>query len=92
MGILAFAAERPKLVDRRRKRKDASWDKAVVPVALFERRLSAKADIPGLQGCHFRRLVDVFVDALNLAELGIEGVAPASTGRTSYHPSALLKL
>jgi len=38
------------------------------------------------------RVVDAFVDALDLAELGFEGVAPASTGRPSYHPSALLKL
>jgi transposase len=38
------------------------------------------------------RVVDAFVDALDLAELGFEGVAPASTGRPSYHPSVLLKL
>ena len=38
------------------------------------------------------RAVDAFVDALNLAKLGFEGVAPEVTGRPSYHPSALLKL
>ena len=38
------------------------------------------------------RAVDAFVDALNLAELGFDGVVPAATGRPSYHPSALLKL
>ena len=38
------------------------------------------------------RAVDAFVDALDLAELGFEGVAPEVTGRPSYHPSALLKL
>ena len=38
------------------------------------------------------RVIDVFVDALNLAELGFEGVEPADTGRPAYHPSALLKL
>jgi transposase len=38
------------------------------------------------------RVVDAFVDALDLTELGFEGVAPASTGRPSYHPSVLLKL
>lgn len=38
------------------------------------------------------RVVGAFVDALDLAELGFEGVAPASTGRPSYHPSVLLKL
>lgn len=38
------------------------------------------------------RAVDVFVDALDLRDLGFGGVAPASTGRPSYHPSVLLKL
>ena len=38
------------------------------------------------------RVIDVFVDALDLAELGFDGVDPAATGRPSYHPSVLLKL
>jgi len=38
------------------------------------------------------RVIDVFVDALDLAELGFEGVDPAATGRPAYHPSVLLKL
>jgi transposase len=38
------------------------------------------------------RVIDVFVDELNLAELGFGGVAPEATGRPSYHPSVLLKL
>jgi len=38
------------------------------------------------------RVVDAFVDALHLAELGFAGVEPAATGRPSYHPSVLLKL
>src|ERR1041385_7518324 len=38
------------------------------------------------------RVIDVFVDALDLAEMGFEGVAPEATGRPSYHPSVLLKL
>jgi transposase len=38
------------------------------------------------------RAIDAFVDALDLAELGFEGVEPAATGRPSYHPSVLLKL
>ena len=38
------------------------------------------------------RVIDAFVDALALAELGFEGVEPAATGRPSYHPSVLLKL
>src|SRR5499427_5585684 len=38
------------------------------------------------------RVIDVFVDELNLGELGFEGVDPEATGRPSYHPSVLLKL
>src|SRR3954469_6005061 len=38
------------------------------------------------------RVIDVFVDALDLAETGFDGVDPAATGRPSYHPSVLLKL
>ena len=38
------------------------------------------------------RVVDVFVEELDLAELGFGGVVPEATGRPSYHPSILLKL
>ena len=38
------------------------------------------------------RVVDVFVEELDLAELGFGGVEPEATGRPSYHPSILLKL
>ena len=38
------------------------------------------------------RVVDVFVDELDLAGLGFDRVAPQSTGRPGYHPSVLLKL
>jgi transposase len=38
------------------------------------------------------RVVDVFVDELDLGKLGFEGVDPAATGRPSYHPAVLLKL
>ena len=34
------------------------------------------------------RVIDVFVDTLDLAGMGFEGVEPAVTGRPSYHPSA----
>jgi transposase len=37
-------------------------------------------------------VIDVFVDELDLGELGFNGVAPEITGRPSYHPSVLLKL
>jgi transposase len=38
------------------------------------------------------RVVDAFVEELDLYALGFEGVDPAATGRPSYHPSVLLKL
>src|ERR1700716_3453545 len=38
------------------------------------------------------RVIDAFVDALDLRELGFDGVDPAATGRPSYHPSINLKL
>src|SRR5438552_2010626 len=38
------------------------------------------------------QVIDVFVDALDLAKLRFDGVAPEVTGRPSYHPSVLLKL
>lgn len=38
------------------------------------------------------RVVDAYVDELNLFELGFERVNPQATGRPGYHPSILLKL
>src|SRR5471032_1259391 len=38
------------------------------------------------------RVVDVFVDELDLGALGFEGVDPAATGRPAYHPAVLLKI
>jgi transposase len=38
------------------------------------------------------RVVDAFVNELDLAELGFEGVQAAETGRPSYHPTVLLKI
>jgi len=38
------------------------------------------------------RIVDAFVDELELASLGFEGATPAATGRPSYHPAVLLKI
>jgi len=38
------------------------------------------------------RVVDVFVDELDLKGLGFEGMTPAATGRPAYHPAMLLKL
>jgi transposase len=38
------------------------------------------------------RVVDAFVDELDLGALGFAGIVPASTGRPGYHPALLLKL
>src|SRR5207253_8169797 len=38
------------------------------------------------------RVIEVFVDELDLRELGFGGVDPEATGRPSYHPSMLVKL
>jgi transposase len=38
------------------------------------------------------RVIDAFVDALDLAGLGFDGIEPAATGRPGFHPSVLLKL
>ena len=38
------------------------------------------------------RVIDVFVDELDLGTLGFDRVEPMLTGRPSYHPSVLLKL
>ena len=38
------------------------------------------------------RVIDVFVEELDLVQLGFEGAEPAVTGRPSYHPSVLLKI
>ena len=38
------------------------------------------------------RVIDVFVDELDLGDLEFDGVSPEATGRPCYHPSVLLKL
>jgi transposase len=38
------------------------------------------------------RAIDAFVEAIDLAGLGFDGVKPAETGRPAYHPAILLKL
>ncbi len=38
------------------------------------------------------RVVEAFVEQLDLREMGFDGVAPAATGRPAYHPAVLLKL
>jgi transposase len=38
------------------------------------------------------RVVDAFVEQLDLKQLGFKGVEPVATGRPSYHPGTLLKI
>ncbi len=38
------------------------------------------------------RVIDVFIDELDLGELGFSRIEPCATGRPAYHPSVLLKL
>src|SRR5437667_416348 len=38
------------------------------------------------------RVIEIFIDELDLAALGFSGTTPAVTGRPAYHPSTLLKI
>ena len=38
------------------------------------------------------RVIDAFIDNLDLGALGFSGVDPKATGRPAYHPAVLLKL
>jgi transposase len=38
------------------------------------------------------RVVEAFIEELDLGALGFDGVQPAATGRPAYHPSTLLKI
>jgi transposase len=38
------------------------------------------------------RVIEAFVDELDLAALGFDGVVPEATGRPGYHPGLLLKI
>ena len=41
---------------------------------------------------HPVRVIDVFVDELDLRARGFEGVVPELTGRPAYHPATMLKI
>jgi transposase len=38
------------------------------------------------------RVIEAFIDELDLATLGFDGVVPEITGRPAYHPATLLKI
>jgi transposase len=42
--------------------------------------------------CNPVRVVEVFVEGLDLGVLGFEGIKPEATGRPAYHPATLLKI
>ena len=56
-------------------------------VTLFPDRLEDWID-----EAHLVRVVDLFVEGLDLPALGFERCVPARTGRPGYHPAMLLKL
>jgi transposase len=37
------------------------------------------------------RIIDVFVDELDLGALGFSGIVPETTGRPAYHPGVMLE-
>ena len=37
------------------------------------------------------RVIDAFVEALDLSSLGFDGIEPKATGRPAYHPATMLK-
>ena len=38
------------------------------------------------------RVIEAFIDELDLATLGFDGVVPETTGRPAYHPATLLRI
>ena len=38
------------------------------------------------------RVIEAFIDELDLATLGFDGVVPETTGRPAYHPATPLKI
>jgi transposase len=38
------------------------------------------------------RVIEAFVDEIDLQKLGFAGIEPQATGRPAYHPSTLLKI
>jgi transposase len=38
------------------------------------------------------RVIEVFIEELDLTAMGFAGMTPAVTGRPAYHPSTLLKI
>lgn len=58
----------------------------------YQTTLFAEALDDAVSADHPVRVIDAFVDGLNLAQLGFSKVAAEVTGRPPYHPGDLLKL
>jgi transposase len=85
---------------------EAAHDRGVPIVAISDSTLSrlaktASALFPACLDEYINednpvRVIDVFVEELDLAALGFDGVVPQATGRPAfhraYHPTALLKI
>jgi len=61
-------------------------------VSRYQRQLLAASLDEMVSEHHFVRVIDAFIDGLDLADLGFERLVAAETGRPGYHPAALLKL
>jgi len=61
-------------------------------ISRYQRQLLAASLDEMVSEAHYVRVVDAFVDRLDLADLGFDRVAAAETGRPGYHPASLLKL
>ena len=59
------------------------------PAGGFASRVPGRLCVGGERG---PRVIDVFVEELELGALGFEGVVPEATGRPAYHPGLLLKI
>ncbi len=61
-------------------------------ISRYQRQLLAASLDEIVSEDHFVRVIDAFIEGLDLRKLGFERVAAAETGRPGYHPAALLKL
>jgi transposase len=61
-------------------------------ISRYQRQLLAASLDEMVSEYHLVRVIDAFIDRLDLTDLGFERVEAAETGRPGYHPAALLKL
>jgi transposase len=61
-------------------------------ISRYQRQLLAASLDEMVSEDHCVRVIDAFIEGLDLRKLGFEKVMAAETGRPGYHPAALLKL